>query len=130
MIRFRPAPGRRESDDSGVAAVEFALVLPLLVMLVFTIVVAGSMYLDRMHLQSAARDAARLASVSSSTACSTALAQLSSQSVGNVTCRVSSTCTSGTSRVDLSAVQTVSIPLVGTRRVTLDATSSFACPLP
>ncbi|MBU3717312.1 MAG: pilus assembly protein [Actinobacteria bacterium] len=130
MIEPRPAPARRESDDAGVAAVEFALVLPLLVALVFTIVFAGSVYLDRMHLQSAARDAARIASVDSAAACSTALAQLSSQSVGSVTCQIASSCSSGSIRVELRATQTKSIPLVGNRTITLDAASSFACPLP
>ena len=42
MIELRPASARRESDDAGVAAVEFALVLPLLVIMVFTVVFAGS----------------------------------------------------------------------------------------
>jgi Flp pilus assembly protein TadG len=130
VIESRPAPARRESDDAGVAAVEFALVLPLLVIMVFTIVFAGSVYLDRMHLQSAARDASRIASINSASACSTALAQLSTQSVGTVTCSVASTCTSGSARVELRAVQIKSIPLVGNRTITLDASSSFACPLP
>jgi len=130
VIEPRPAPARRESDDAGVAAVEFALVLPLLVILVFTVVFAGSVYLDRMHLQSAARDAARIASVDETSACSTALAELSSQSVGDVTCRVATTCASGATRVELSATQTKSIPLVGNRTFTLDASSSFACPRP
>jgi len=130
VIELRPASARRESDDAGVAAVEFALVLPLLVIMVFTVVFAGSVYLDRMHLQSAARDAARIASVNSATACSTALNQLSSQSVGTVTCQIASTCSSGSTRVELRATQTKSIPLVGNRTITLDASSSFACPLP
>ena len=78
-----------EPDDGGVVAVEFALVLPLLIMLIFTMVVGGSVYLDQLHLQSVARNAARIGAVDSSRACSVALSELASNDVGEVQCVLS-----------------------------------------
>ena len=123
----RSAPGRRGPNDGGVASVEFALVVPLLVLLLFGLVVAGSVYLDQLHLQSAARNAARAGSISSVTACSTAQAELAAQSVGNLQCNVLSTCANGGFRVELKADRIVTIPLLGDRNVNLKATSTFAC---
>ncbi|MEY4362038.1 MAG: TadE-like protein [Actinomycetota bacterium] len=128
MIHRRPATGtpRRRPDD-GVAAVEFALVLPILVVLLFTLVFGGSVYFDQLHLQSTARDAARVGSVSSSTACSTALAELSGNQMGTVGCSVVTNCTTGTFKVLLTAHQNLDIPILGSRAVTLNASSSYAC---
>lgn len=123
----RSAPGRRGPNDGGVASVEFALVVPLLVLLLFGLVVAGSVYLDQLQLQSAARNAARAGSISSVTACSTAQAELAAQSVGNLQCNVLSTCGNGGFRVELKADRIITIPLLGDRNVNLKATSTFAC---
>lgn len=116
-------------DDGGVAAVEFALVLPLLIVLIFTVVLGGSVYVDQLHLQSVARDAARVGSVDSTQACPVALAELSTNEVGSVQCNVVSSCTAnlGAAEIQLTSIQTVSIPLVGDREVTLHASSSFIC---
>ncbi len=118
-----------EPDDGGVVAVEFALVLPLLIMLIFTMVVGGSVYLDQLHLQSVARNAARIGAVDSSRACSVALSELASNDVGEVQCVVKKSCSSGvgTAEVELTAIQDISIPLVGDKVVTLHAASSFIC---
>lgn len=133
MKRGRLVPGRhafmrdRESDDAGVVAVEFALIVPLLIVLLFTIVIGGSIYLDQLHLQSAARDAARVGSVAPASACSAATASLTGNDVGAISCDVLQNCSGGTSQVRLTSNQTVSIPIVGVRHVTLRASSSFAC---
>lgn len=129
MTSGRPTPHARgrELDDRGVVAVEFALVLPILVVLLFTIVTAGSIYVDQMHLQSAARDAARVGSLDPTVACDVARAELAGNDVGDLTCEVTSPCSSGTLQVALSSAQEVAIPLVGTRAVTLHASSSFVC---
>ena len=129
MIIRRLAHGvlRRGSDDRGVAAVEFALVIPLLVVMLFTIVLGGSVYIDQLQLQSVARDAARTAAVDSSQACAVAAQELASNSVGAVQCTVEQNCSSGVAKVKLVAVQQMSMPLVGPKTVTLTATSSFIC---
>lgn len=130
MIRRRSAPGQplRGPDDAGVVAVEFALVLPLLIVLLFTIILGGGVYLDQLNLQAAARNAARVGSVTPTTACSTATADLVGNDVGTVSCSLLENCTTGSLRVRLTARQTVPLPIVGDRDVTLTATSSYACP--
>ena len=123
----RSAPRRRGPHDRGVASVEFALVVPLLVLLLFGLVIAGSVYLDQLNLQSAARNAARAGSISSTTACTAAQAELAAQSVGNLQCKVLSTCSTGGFRVELTADRIVTVPLLGDRSVNLKATSTFSC---
>ena len=118
---------RSRTTDDGVAAVEFALVLPLLVVLLFVIVNGGMVFLDQLHLQSAARDAARIASVEPQQACSTALAALAGNAVGTTSCELVRDCTQGTAEVRLMASQIVSIPVIGDRTVNLDASSTFVC---
>lgn len=129
MTRRRSTPGTaaRGSDDAGVVAVEFALVVPLLIVLLFTIILGGSVWLDQMQLQSAARNAARVGAVAPASACAAATTDLAGNDVGRVTCNLLADCTSGTSRVQLTAIQTVDLPLVGERNVTLHASSSFVC---
>ncbi len=57
MLRLRP----RRGDDSGAALVEFALVIPLLLMLVFNIVDAGWALSQQNAIRGATREAARVA---------------------------------------------------------------------
>lgn len=121
-------PSRRKPDDDGVVAVEFALVLPLLIVLLFTIILGGAVYLDQLQLQSAARNAARAGSVTPTGACNAATAELTGNNVGSVSCELLENCSTGVVRVRLTAQQTVSLPLVGDRNVTLRASSSYACP--
>ena len=120
---------RVKPDDEGVVAVEFALVLPLLIVLIFTVVLGGSVYLDQLHLQSVVRNAARAGSVDSTKACSIALSELASNDVGAVQCNVLQSCSqsTGVAQIQLTSVQTVSVPLVGDKVVTLHASSSFIC---
>lgn len=130
MTRRRLVLGSRTRgpDDAGVVAVEFAMVLPLLIVLLFTIILGGGVYLDQLNLQSAARNGARVGSVMPASACSAATADLVGNDVGSVTCDVLDTCTTGVMRIRLTARQTVPLPIVGDRNVTLHASSSYACP--
>lgn len=120
---------RVKPDDRGVVAVEFALVLPLLIMLIFTMVIGGSVYLDQLHLQSVARNAARAGSVDSARACLVAFSELASNDVGIVQCELKKSCSlgTGTAEVEITSIQDVSIPLIGNKVVTLHASSSFIC---
>lgn len=129
MTQRRSVPGSRTRgpDDAGVVAVEFALVVPLLIVLLFTIILGGSVWLDQMHLQSAARNAARAGAVAPASACDAATTELSDDDVGAVTCTLINDCTSGSARIQLTAQQTIDLPLVGERNVTLNASSSFVC---
>ncbi len=58
----QPKSGQRE-NESGAALVEFALVLPLLLVLVFGIIDFGLYFYNDLQLTHVARDAARFASV-------------------------------------------------------------------
>ena len=129
LARLASRARRANPDDGGVVAVEFALVLPLLIVLLFTVVLGGSVYLDQLHLQSVVRDAARAGSLDSTKACPLAVAELSPNNVGTVRCDVLTTCSlgKGVARIQLTSVQTLSVPLVGDKVVTLHASSSFIC---
>ena len=50
---------RRHTSDRGAAAVEFALVLPILMMLVFAIIGFGFLFAQNLALSNSARQAAR-----------------------------------------------------------------------
>ena len=58
----------RRAGDDGAAAVEFALVLPLLLLLVFGIVDFGRAYSTRVELRHAAREGVRVYSLSQDSA--------------------------------------------------------------
>jgi len=60
--------GRRRRDERGAAAVEFALVVPLLILLLFGIISYGVMLSFRQSLSQAAAEGARAASVTYVTA--------------------------------------------------------------
>jgi uncharacterized membrane protein len=116
-----------DQDDQGVAAVEFSLILPLLVVLLFVIVNSGLIYLNQLQLQSTARNAARIASVDPTQACANALVELSTKNISNPQCDLVENCSSKTAEVQLSAFQQISIPFLGERSVHLNANSTFLC---
>lgn len=141
MNTRRPAPGPRRGPgdtgghttqtraprDAGSAAVEFALVVPVLLTLLFAIVTLASVFFDQLHLQAAARDAARAGSVAISRACTVATGELAANGIGTHTCTVVHDCTTGTVTIALTATSTYAVPLLGDRTVSLDATSSYVC---
>lgn len=127
MSRLPRACRRCGASDDGVVAVEFALVLPIFIALLFTIVVSTSVYIDQLQLQSVARDAARTESVAPATGCSVAMGEISPNSMGTVQCIVHQSCAGGSVNLELISTQQVSIPVVGNRTVVLHATSSFVC---
>jgi Flp pilus assembly pilin Flp len=116
-----------DQDDHGVAAVEFSLILPLLVILLFVIVNSGLIYLNQLQLQSTARNAARIASVDPTQACSNALVELSTKNISNPQCDLVENCSTKTAEIQLSAFQQISIPFLGERSVNLHANSTFVC---
>jgi Flp pilus assembly pilin Flp len=115
-----PRPSHRESDadDSGLAAVEFALIVPLIVVLLFAVITAGTTAAGQLSLQAAARDGARAEAVVPNSGCTTAINRLgdSSAVVGDVVCSTA-----------LSCPRVVSIPLLGDRTIALSASASYEC---
>lgn len=124
--RSRAASAGRH-DDEGLAAVEFALLLPVLVVLLFGIVVTGLVFIGRLQVQAAAREGARAGALLSGQGCSSAREQLTEFAPSEISCSETRDCPTVGSRVEIRVVETVSIPLLGDRQVTLDSTSVYAC---
>lgn len=126
----RPAPDhpRRGPGNPGSAAAEFAIVVPVLILLLFTIVTLSSVFFDQLHLQSAARDGARAGALDVADACPTADTALAANDIGDLDCTVPLDCSTGSVQVRLVATRDYTIPLLGVRSVELSATSSFRCP--
>jgi hypothetical protein len=57
--QFRPRADRRSLKSAGVAAIEFALVLPVLMLILLGIIDFGLMMYDKAMITNAAREAAR-----------------------------------------------------------------------
>lgn len=122
--RPRPAAGER-----GAAAVEFALVLPLLVLLLFGIIEFGRGYNAKVALQAAVREGARALALDSADpieATADAAPSLHADLLGVSTS--SSPCVTGTeATVTATYPFTYTIPLFGTATVTLSATGVMRC---
>jgi len=125
--RRRGAVSKEQQGDGGLAAVEFALILPVLVAMLFGIVVTGLVFIGRMQVQAASREGARAGAVAPGQACGAARDQLSNFSASSVSCTESRDCAITGSRVQLHVTQLVSIPVLGDRTVSLDSTSVYAC---
>lgn len=126
--RLAPDAPLRGPDDRGSAAAEFAVVVPVLLLLLFVMVTLASVFFDQLQLQAAARDAARTGAVEISEACDAARSALVGNDVGVLTCTAITTCADGAVRMSLQAVKSYSVPVLGNRSVTLTASSSFTCP--
>ena len=126
--RLAPDSPRRGPVDNGSAAAEFAIVVPVLLLLLFVMVSLASVFFDQLHLQAAARDGARAGAIQITDACAAAQAALATNDVGTTTCLVVHDCSAGSVKMSLQAVKPYSVPLLGNRTVTLSATSSFVCP--
>ena len=125
-------------DDSGVGVVEFALVLPLLMMLVFGTVQFGLLYNRQQALHAAAREGARLAAIPSAT-----LSEINTHALDalngiplegtptvTVTPNVSRPCEGRLGEavlVEVSVNTTIEIPVWGTESKTLKGRGEFRC---
>ena len=97
----------RDSRDRGSVAVEFALLLPVLLLLIFGIIDFGRAINDRITLTQAAREGARLASLGYSTSAVTTRTQSAATGLSPVTVTVTSSCPAGAG-VGVDAVVTTS----------------------
>ncbi|GAA4283038.1 hypothetical protein GCM10022261_05690 [Brevibacterium daeguense] len=98
-------------NDRGAAAVEFALVLPLLILLVFGIAEFGRAYHIQTTLSNAARDGVRVMALQNDPAAATTTAQQSASplgltasqiSVNPTSCAATATTPAGTATVTIT----------------------------
>jgi len=127
----RPSPraGLGRTEDDGIAAVEFALVLPILVMLLFVAITAGTIAVGQLSVNSAARDGARAGAVSPNGACELALSRLdgAADTAGTASCSALSACPGTESVIRIDAQRLVSLPFLGEHTVDLSSTARYRC---
>lgn len=100
-----------QQRDRGQAAVEFAIALPLVVMLVFGLVQVVLVVRDQISIELAAREGARAASVSASPAAAARAAANNSTQLDPID--VSTTVTTRRVRVTVSHTSAGGLPLLG-----------------
>jgi Flp pilus assembly protein TadG len=122
------APARR--DERGAAVLEFAIVLPLLVLFVFGIVEFGRAYSARIELTAAVREGARAAALGGDATTSTKNAATGLKStaitVTTVACPANPAATTNAS-VTASYPFAYDIPLFGSGTWTLSARGVMRC---
>ncbi len=128
--------GRLEHErDRGAAMVEFALVLPILLLLVIGIVEFGRAYNAQVSIQGAAREGARALALGEpaaavSAAVTNAAPSVSGLSISQSGCPAGSTSTSTAyATVTVSTNFTFGIPFVDLGTRTLTATARMRCGL-
>jgi Flp pilus assembly protein TadG len=122
--------GRAEGDH-GAAAVEFAIIVPLLVLLVFGIYEFGRAYNTQVQLTGAAREGARVMAITNdwpqAEAATIGAAPLVAAPAPTVT-RVPAACSPGaTMTVTATRPQTYDIPLFGSATLNLTGTGVMRC---
>lgn len=103
---------KRASGDRGAAAVEFALVLPILLLLVFAIIDFGRAYNARITLSHSAREAVRVWALGGTAAQATLAGQTSATGLTGVTVTTTG-CTFGSpTTVTVTAPFTYLTPMI------------------
>ena len=128
LINMTDRVGRPREDDRGAIVVEFALILPILLILLFGIIEFGRAYNTQIALQGAAREGARALALGNSATDAVKVVR------SGVAISVSSTssCPDGDSdaiTVTTRADFTFGIPFVNLGSKTLHATASMRCGL-
>ncbi|NOX28539.1 MAG: pilus assembly protein [Actinobacteria bacterium] len=124
---------RRRTNDSGAAAVELALILPIFVMLAFGIIAFGLGYNQQLVVTRAAREAARTMAVTDSVASARAAAFNAADSLDPGSLSISLTSCGPTPDLDDVATADISypyayeIPFVGSYNVTLQGRATMHC---
>ena len=110
----------------GVVAVELALLLPVLVMLVFGILQFGLAYNRLQGVHAAAREGARAGAVAPGSECSRALDALDGLNI-TASCTVEQSCPGARVVVRIEADTDIDIPFVGSRTVALTGRGDYRC---
>jgi len=122
---------KRKRDDRGAVMVEFAIVLPILIMLVMGIIEFGRAYNAQVSIQAAAREGARALALGGSASEVDALVRdaapsVTIDSISQTPCPSSG---EGQARVVISESFTFGIPFVPIGTKTLTATGVMRCGL-
>jgi Flp pilus assembly protein TadG len=122
---------KQKRDDRGAAMVEFALILPVLLMLVMGIIEFGRAYNIQVSIQAAAREGARDLALRQSSgqvdsAVRAAAPSVSIDSISQSACPASG---DGQARVTVNEAFTFKIPFVPLGTKTLTATAVMRCGL-
>ena len=128
----------RHDRERGAAAVEFALILPLLIMLVSGIIQFGVLFNRQQGLHAAAREGARIASLPNTnqtqieSRVTDALTGVSLSATPTITIspNVTQPCrdrTGLTVVVEVEAASTIEIPMWGTKSFNLSGRGEFRC---
>jgi Flp pilus assembly protein TadG len=135
MPSHRPtttAPETDRASERGAAMIEFALLLPMLIMLVFGIITFGRAYFAKVELASAVREGARAAALGKSNGDAVAATVTAGSGLGitsgNV--QVVASCPPGAdtaAKVRATYNFTYNIPLVSSGTKTLTATGTMRC---
>ena len=96
----RPSRSDLKDRDRGAAAVEFAICLPLLLLLVFGIIDFGRALNAQLSLTQAAREGVRLAALGYSSAAVDARANAAAPGLGGVTVTITDACPPGAGPTD------------------------------
>ncbi|MDH3426072.1 MAG: pilus assembly protein [Acidimicrobiia bacterium] len=125
----RHSKRNRGGNDRGAAAVEFALILPILVMLVFGTVEFGRAYNANVTLTHAAREGVRILAITQDAAQASTAAVAAATSLDPAQIAVSTTaCDPGQpTQVSLTYPFTYDIPLLGTNTIMLNGTGVMRC---
>lgn len=137
-MRRRKNPNRtaKAAPSRGAALVEFAVVLPVLIMVLFGIIEFGIAFTEAQAVESAAREAARVAAISSSTE-----ADINARAAAALGHRLATPLKPGTNitpglcagrngetvTVVISEPHQIDIPLVNSWNITLDGSAVFRC---
>jgi Flp pilus assembly protein TadG len=120
----------RNHDDQGAAAVELALILPILLMLVAGIVFFGLAYNAKIELSGAVREGARKLALGGTLTDAETAVQSAAPSLGALSFpSLPTTCGTGATDASISAsyVMSYSIPFFGSGSWTIKATGVMKC---
>ena len=132
LISQTPTSPARRAERAAVAA-EFALLVPVLLMLIFGMIQLGLTYQRSESVHAAAREGARVGSLptsSSADACARATSALTGTGfTAAPTCTVTGNCANhlGSIVVEVAVSNDIEIPFFGSPTVTLNGRGEFEC---
>lgn len=129
MTSTRPKQHRSSADDRGVVAIEFALMAPLLFVLLFGMVQFGRAYNAKVELTAAVREGARVLSLKSGDPVATTISAAPGLDAAAITVATSgSPCTAGTQAwVTATYPFDLNIPFWGSSAITISAKGVMRC---